>query len=209
MVKLKGPGMARDASGSLAETVTFSKWKGTSYLKLHQKPKQPNAPKQIAMRAIVNFLSKIWNDLPPGDRTSWTALAAEKKISRLNAAVGFNLERWRGFHYPATQLPADEALFCQTWNVWLPTGNIRHVRHLLVGNIPNAGRGWAIHRWTTPGFTRRWSNLVHIVPYISGTTDYDWTDHVAAGTYWYNGVRISADGKWQTQFDRGPVIVTD
>lgn len=200
--------MATDASGSLADTVTFSNWKGVAYMKLHQKPNQPNAPKQIAMRAIVNFLSIIWKQLPAADRASWTALAKEKNVSRLNACVGFNLERWRGFHYPATKLPADEVLLTQNWVEWTITGDIRHADHVLRATVHNDGRGWALHRWNTPGFTRRWSNLVHIVPYLEPETDYTWTDHVAPGTYWYNGVRISSDGRWQIAVTRGPVIVT-
>lgn len=199
--------MARDASGSLAETLTFSNWKGVSYLKLHQKPKQPNAPKQVAMRAIVNFLSKIWNDLPAADRASWTQLARAQHISPLNAAVGFNLERWRRFHYPATKLPANEVLVAQNTLIWTATADIRHADHYCKGDVPNDGRGWAIHRWNTPGFTRRWSNLVHIIPYVAGTSKYYWTDHLAAGTYWYNQVSFSSDGKWWTYLERGPVIV--
>lgn len=208
MVKLKGPGMARDASGSLAETVIFSNWKGKSYLKLHQKPKQPRTQKQLAMRAIVNFITKIWKSLPAADPTSWTPLAAELNVSNINACLAYNLERWRGFHYPATLFPGNEVLPCQTWNQWNITGDIRHANHFLQGLIPNDGRGWAIHRGTAAGFPRAWDTLLHILPYFSGLTDYNWTDHLDPGTYWYRGVRISSDGRWQTEFLRGPIVVT-
>ena len=40
MVRLKGPGLASKASGSIANTLIFSNWKGKPYLKKH--PRLPN-----------------------------------------------------------------------------------------------------------------------------------------------------------------------
>ena len=57
MVKLTGPAIAQGAAGQLAGELIFSDWKGRAYLKKHRKPKQPRTPPQLAMCAMLRFLS--------------------------------------------------------------------------------------------------------------------------------------------------------
>lgn len=208
MVKLKGPGMATAASGSIAGTLTLSTWKGRAYLKNFAKPKQPRTADQIAMRAIVTFISKIWTHLSAADQALWQPLASATSISPFNACQSRDLTRWRGFHYPATILPDDEDGNPQNWATWTTTVVPRGIHHLLASSTVNDGIGWPLHRSTTPGFSRAWNNLVKVVKCLPFNSPFTWLDRLEPGTYYYKGMRLANDGNAQTQLSRGPLVVT-
>lgn len=58
MVKVNGPFMSLDASGTLAQTLTASKWKGRNYIRQRVIPANPNTSGQQAVRSILGTLAK-------------------------------------------------------------------------------------------------------------------------------------------------------
>lgn len=58
MAKVTGPLMSLDASGSVAETITFSKWKGRNYVRQRIVPANPQTSDQLAGRSILGTLAK-------------------------------------------------------------------------------------------------------------------------------------------------------
>lgn len=58
MAKVTGPLLSLDASGSVAGTMTFSKWKGINYLRQRVIPSNPRTAGQLAVRSILGTLAK-------------------------------------------------------------------------------------------------------------------------------------------------------
>jgi hypothetical protein len=60
MAKVTGPLLSLDASGSVASTVTFSRWKGINYVRQRVIPTYSNTFKQIAIRDLVKKATQAW-----------------------------------------------------------------------------------------------------------------------------------------------------
>lgn len=58
MAKVSGPLMSMDASGSIANAMTFSKWKGRNYVRHLVKPANPDTAGQQEVRSILGTLAK-------------------------------------------------------------------------------------------------------------------------------------------------------
>ncbi len=197
MVKLFGPALSLDASGTVADAVTFSKWKGRNYLRERSKPSNPRTGLQLGTRAMFKFLTQNWAALSPAQIATWQNLANAKTVTTFNAYVAENLSRWRRFQGPSKLYPATEAGLNGGW---------------LGGTAPNANSGrasitiqwqtsvhldtWAllIFRGST-GFTPALSNCLAGVLSNADFIDYSWLDSpLAAGTYFYNTIRVTDDG---------------
>ena len=60
MAKVTGPLLSLDASGTIANTMTFSKWKGINYVRQRVIPTYTNTVEQVAVRDIVSDASIAW-----------------------------------------------------------------------------------------------------------------------------------------------------
>lgn len=58
MAKVTGPLMSLDASGSVAKTITFSKWKGRNYVRQLTIPANPQTGDQQAVRTKLGVIAK-------------------------------------------------------------------------------------------------------------------------------------------------------
>ena len=58
MAKVSGPLMSLDASGKIADTIVFAKWKGRNYVRQLVTPANPQTAGQKAVRAILGTLAK-------------------------------------------------------------------------------------------------------------------------------------------------------
>jgi hypothetical protein len=58
MAKVTGPFMSLDASGTLADTLTASKWKGRNYMRQRIIPANPRTTAQLDVRSILGTLAK-------------------------------------------------------------------------------------------------------------------------------------------------------
>ena len=58
MAKVTGPLMSLDASGTVAKTATFSKWKGRNYVRQRVIPLNPQAAGQVSTRGFLGILAK-------------------------------------------------------------------------------------------------------------------------------------------------------
>lgn len=153
--------MGQDASGSLADTVTFSKCKGVSYLKLHQKPKQPRSAKQNAMRAILRFLSEQWKNLSSSDMALWFNLATPANVSNFNAYVSFNLARWRSGLAPS-QIPTTDT--AGTYGSISPPTATPVSRGVQIDfTVTDPGNRWlnSIYHVASSEDPKRWDLLIH------------------------------------------------
>lgn len=60
MAKVTGPLLSLDASGSVASTMTFSRWKGVNYVRQRVIPTYSNTTTQALIRALVRDASLAW-----------------------------------------------------------------------------------------------------------------------------------------------------
>lgn len=85
MAKVTGPLLSLDASGTIASTMTFSRWKGINYVRQRVIPTYTNTAEQVAVRDIVSDASIAW-------KTSATVggviINAAYKLAFNNAASG-------------------------------------------------------------------------------------------------------------------------
>lgn len=58
MAKVSAPFLSLDASGTVASTLTASKWKGRNYMRLRIIPANPNTADQQEVRSILGTLAK-------------------------------------------------------------------------------------------------------------------------------------------------------
>ena len=100
MVKVFGPAMSLDASGSLANTITFSKWKGRNYVRERVIPSNPKSGAQTGRRAMFKFLTQNWAALSVPEKATWQTLADELVASPFNAYLKFNMKNWHNFISP-------------------------------------------------------------------------------------------------------------
>lgn len=95
MVKWTSP-IISDASGQLAESVVFSKWKGRSYMRTYVKPANPRTPKQVANRDVFDKLVKRYQSLATDAeaKSAWNNRALEYLISGFNLFMKFGRSSW-------------------------------------------------------------------------------------------------------------------
>lgn len=200
MVKLKGPSLSIDASGSLADILTFSTSKGRAYVKHKPTPDQPRSGNQVSMRAMMQFLSQQWQNLTAGNQATWADAYPDPSLSNYNAFIKHNLIRWRNKWAPSKEYPAAE-----TGNagdlVGIETPNgVRHIK-ISARNAMNQNQIWGVllfHSLTsTPG--NDLSKLVHVFHIPVKDTWYYWTHSpLTAGTHYYRITGITTTGKLDT-----------
>lgn len=122
MVKVFAPMMSLDATGTLGDAITFSKWKGRNYVRERVIPSNPKSEGQTGRRAMFKWLTQKWAALSTADKATWQTLADEIVASPFNAFIKFNMTRWHNFLPPyKTSADAsagngsDRALSGATW----------------------------------------------------------------------------------------------
>lgn len=122
MVKVYGPMMSLDASGTIGKAITFSKWKGRNYARERVIPANPKSGAQTGRRAMFKFLTQAWDALTDGDKATWQPLADQLVALTFNAYVAEGMEGWHNFLTPAMATPAtrigtpsDNALTAAVW----------------------------------------------------------------------------------------------
>lgn len=105
MAKLTGPVLSLDASGTIAGTVTYSKWKGQNYARLRVKPYNPKSDYQVGIRNTqtwgVHYFTK--GDYVTASQKTWWNTYAE----------GSGMSGWNRFlsQFIAANYDADSGTF--------------------------------------------------------------------------------------------------
>jgi hypothetical protein len=198
MVKVNGPAMSMDASGSLGGAIVFSKWKGRNYIRQLVKPANPKSALQVSMRAMMRFLSQLWASLSAEQQATWETLAAQKVVSPFNAFVSRNQKRWRTFQMPGMEDPIGETGTQSTIASWAAAGGVREITLSgTVSTIAN-GMGLAIFRSTSGTFTESLSNCIAVIPALTEAAFSFVDGPLTPGTYYYSYIPFTTDGKTGT-----------
>lgn len=189
MVKLFAPAMSLDATGTVADAMTFSKWKGRNYLRKRSAPSNPKTGLQVGIRSMFGFLTANWDAITTTRKATWSTLAQARNISNFNAYVASNVQRWKRFQAPSHRDPAWEDGEVGTYAVGQPaaTGGVSSIT--IAHNLDddnNDNWGLMIFKGST-GFSTALANCVAVILSDQDATDYSWIDTaLAPATYFYN-----------------------
>jgi len=199
--------MSMGASGSLANAMVFSQWKGRPYVRALVKPANPRSGGQVGIRAMMKWLSQQWNGLADVDKATWEDRAAQKTISPFNAYIGLGVSRWRDFLAPSLADPPDVLETPPTLGTLAGVPGVRSIT--ITQPITTAADGWgvAIFRGLADSFTTLFDNLIGVGTIVA-TADVVYVDSpLAAGTYYYNVRSITGDGQLSAQGTDIEVVV--
>lgn len=195
MVKLKGPGLATEASGTLADALTFAELRSRSYAKKHARPKNPKTPKQLGVRAMTGFLGAQWRILSPAEQASWQSKATAGRVYPYHAYIAANARRWQNFRTPSKADPAAEAHTLSDPPRLTLTPGTKMISVQLDHIGASSCWGYVLFRSLVTGFTPHPTNAVAAIPRTSGVfSEYYRDTPLEPGTYYYRVLGFRCDG---------------
>jgi len=194
MVKVLGPMMSMEASGTIAKIATFSKWKVRPYVRQRVTPANPKSALQISVRQMMKFLSQGWINVGSTPQGSWDDLAAASQISPFNAYIGRNASRWREFQAPAQTYPAPETGTLPVATLDSAVGGPSYIDVTMTMTTLQDCWGVILFRSPTGTFTPSRANAIAVIE-IDGTGSVVFTDSgLDAGTYYYDANFFTKEG---------------
>ena len=186
MVKIKGPMLSPTASGTIGQAATFSSWKGRAYARKKSKPADPHAPLQIAARAMFQFLTQAWPNLPQPHRDTWNAAALAADITAISAYCRHNLQLWGQFKAPYQFIHTPPFHIANSGTLDSATGGPNRITlAFTTTSIVNIW-GVTLFRSAVPAFTPSLTNCIGVIPTPLNKT-YSYQDTPPApGTWYYN-----------------------
>lgn len=95
MAKVNAPLLSFGASGTIAGTQTYSKWKGRPYARQRVTPANPNTAEQQLTRNTFTWLNNVWKNAPALFTDPWNLYAQGQVLTGRNAFVGQNTKALR------------------------------------------------------------------------------------------------------------------
>ena len=208
MVRVYGPAMSLDASGTLANTLVFSKWKGRNYVRERVIPSNPKSGAQIGRRAMMKFLSQEWAGLAGVDQATWQDVGDNLVASPFNAFVSANMKDWHNFLLPTMAYPTIRNGIAATDGddgaaVW------EENRIKITMTLTLVGQNWGkeLHASLVGAFTPAVGNVFLLEPNPTlDTMNWYWTPP-EVGTWYFRGRNFSTDGNtgiFDTEFSAVP-----
>lgn len=185
MATVNGPLFSLDASGQLAKSLVYSKWKGKAYVREWTKPAYINNLQTYTARAQFGQLSEFWQTLTNEQRDSWQSLADGEQITAQNAFIKKNIEQLREGQ-PALYTPE---------TTWTDTGGIP-------GSIAvYGGKGILQWEWANNGTELPNTQIYCCVDPVSGANARSLAktthiEHSALGDYFITTVTGVAPGTY-------------
>lgn len=96
MAKTTGPLLSLGAQGTVASTMTFSRWKGVPYVRQRVIPANPQTVAQTSTRDVFRNASNIWKGAPSLFTESWNRFAVGQPLTGRNAFMKEFVARLRG-----------------------------------------------------------------------------------------------------------------
>jgi len=95
VAKPTAPLLSFGASGQIAKSMVFSKWRGRPYARRHVVPANPQTAEQSLTRDTFSWLQAVWKVAPPELTAPWFVYASGKVLTDRNAFSKFNLPQLR------------------------------------------------------------------------------------------------------------------
>jgi hypothetical protein len=90
MAVVTAPLLSFSASGQIAGTQVYSRWKGRPYVRRLVTPADPKTAEQMKTRNSFAFLSDVWKISPAAFRSPWAAYAKNLVMTDRNAWIKLN-----------------------------------------------------------------------------------------------------------------------
>lgn len=91
MAQLTGPLMSLKASGTIAKTLVYSRWKGIDYARTRVIPANPQSVSQTQTRTVFTFLQDLYKRMPSIAREPWIASAVGNPFTPTNQFLSKNV----------------------------------------------------------------------------------------------------------------------
>jgi len=208
MVKVDGPMLSFTASGTLADTVTFSTWKGRPYARTRVIPKNPRSAPQTGIRQMMEFLTRQWTSISAANKATWEQIADQEQVSPFNSYIGRNLSRWRNYRAPSQTPAAPENDNLPTLGTPTVTAVGRNIK--VEVPITSAADGWGllIHISHQNGFTPGFSTAKKTVPIPQSGSASAEIGPWAPGTYYVRVVAFTRLGRLGSATSQQSVTIT-
>lgn len=95
MAKTTAPLLSFGASGQIAQTQVYSKWKGRSYVRRYTVPANPNTTEQQLTRSVFSWLQAVYKFATPDFTAPWEEYAKGLVMTARNAFTKLNLSQLR------------------------------------------------------------------------------------------------------------------
>jgi len=195
MVKLNGPMFSLDASGTIANPVTFSKWKGHNYARERVIPSNPKSGAQVGRRSMFKFLTQAWNAISDANQATWQDLADQLVASTFNAYLSGNMADWHNFLGPTKTtptiriaVPSDNVLTAAVWEE-------NRIKLSIAGIALGDAWGLCIFGQPTSPVTPAVGNcIMTVIDDSVAAHDVFWTPPEVA-TWHFNSIAFAIDGK--------------
>lgn len=96
MARLTAPLFSLDASGTLAEALTFARWKGVNYVRTRVIPANPNTANQQEVRGVFTTLSEMWKRMDSHAKEPWQKAVEGQPLTDRNKHVQLNVPALQG-----------------------------------------------------------------------------------------------------------------
>ena len=198
MVKVYGPMMSLDAAGTLADALTFSKWKGRNYVRNRVIPSNPRSGAQVGRRAMLNFLAKNWNAISDADKATWQDLADELISSRFNAYASQNMKGWHNFLAPSQATPTTRQATPSDRTITVAEWEENRIKLTTDCSVPADQWGIILFASLTGTFNVAVGNTVIARLDNTPVQEYDFWTPPSVTTWYFNSITFSLDGKQAT-----------
>lgn len=91
MAKTIAPLLSFGASGQIAQTQVYSKWKGRAYARRYTVPSNPQTAEQTLTRSAFSWLQAVYKFAPPDITAPWEEYARGLVMTARNAFTKLNL----------------------------------------------------------------------------------------------------------------------
>lgn len=143
MAKTTAPLLSFGASGQIAQTQVYSKWKGRAYARRYTVPANPNTTEQQLTRSVFSWLQAVYKFATPDLTDAWEAYAKGLVMTARNAFTKLNLSQLRTAADLTTMLFSPGALGGLPGTAIVVAGSAGHIAVTLTAptSVPV---GWTI-----------------------------------------------------------------
>jgi len=194
MARTYSPLLSLDASGTIANSLTFSKWKGRNYVRTRVTPANPQSQSQWGMRSMMKALSQVWASLSEARQNAWEELADAESVSKFNAFVSFNLKRHRDGVGPRPEPSPAPVTITNKISTTLASVAGRNVSVMIT--MGGATQAWLaeVFMASTTGFVPAWSNCRLVLPCEGLTSAAGTIGPLDPGTYYLRYKLVAVHG---------------
>ena len=95
MAKVTAPLLSFSASGAIAKTQVYSRWRGIPYVRQHVIPSNPQTADQSKTRNVFSWVNGVFKLMSTDAQAPWVGYSKGKPLTSRNACLKFNVAALR------------------------------------------------------------------------------------------------------------------